>query len=154
MSSQFIKLYHLLVLLVILTIGESWKGKGWTGMPVVARLPAACLTSTTIALSCMFPFINPAFAANSNGAIASTASGTSKVTYKSGKSPVGLPAVKTDSKKDITFLRCMSNCKTDCQKPGEGLAKLDCIQDCQDQCCNSYEQCSFKINSNGLGNGI
>ena len=27
----------------------------------------------------------------------------------------------------------------------EGVARLDCQQDCQDQCCNSYEQCSFKV---------
>jgi hypothetical protein len=27
----------------------------------------------------------------------------------------------------------------------EGNARLDCQQDCQDQCCNSYEQCSFKV---------
>ena len=42
-------------------------------------------------------------------------------------------------------MRCLSNCKSECQKPKDGLAALDCNQDCQDQCCESYEQCSFKI---------
>ena len=67
--------------------------------------------------------------------------------YKSGKNPVppNPPDSKEGTKKDSSFLRAMSNCKSTCQKPGEGLAKLDCLQDCQDQCCNSYEQCSFKI---------
>lgn len=75
--------------------------------------------------------------------------------YKSGKNPSSSSSSdsKVGTKKDIDFLRCMSNCKSDCQKPGEGLAKNDCIQDCQDQCCNSYEQCSFKIKIN-TGNSI
>ena len=52
---------------------------------------------------------------------------------------------KTGTKKETKFLRCMSNCKSECQKPRDGLASLDCNQDCQDQCCESYEQCSFKV---------
>lgn len=78
---------------------------------------------------------------------------SSPVIYRSGKAPEGLPVAKTDSKKDYGFLRCMSNCKAQCLKPSEGLAKLDCAQDCQDQCCNSYEQCSFKITTN-IGGGL
>jgi hypothetical protein len=73
---------------------------------------------------------------------------SSTILYKSGKSPEGLPIKKSDSKKDITFLRCISDCKTKCQLPGQGIGKVDCIQDCQDQCCNSYEQCSYKIKIN------
>eukprot|EP01038_Epipyxis_sp_PR26KG_P010717 gene10717-14390_t len=77
------------------------------------------------------------------------------LTYKTGKNPVGLyPSdSKVGSKKDTTFLRCMSNCKSTCQRPNEGLAKNDCVQDCQDQCCDSYEQCSFKIKCTS-GNSI
>lgn len=89
-----------------------------------------------------------------HAAIETSPSTASAVIYKTGKSPEGLSTSPADSRKDKTFLRCMSNCKTDCQKPGEGPAKLDCVQDCQDQCCNSYEQCSFKIKSSTLGNGI
>ena len=75
--------------------------------------------------------------------------------YKSGKSPTGPNKndPKLGSKKEPSFLRCVSNCKSDCQKPGEGLAKNDCVADCQDQCCSSYEQCSFKIKSSA-GNSI
>lgn len=75
--------------------------------------------------------------------------------YRSGKNPNANQKKdsKEGTKKDIGFLRCMSQCKSDCQLPGEGLAKTDCVQDCQDQCCNSYEQCSFKIKINS-GNSI
>ena len=75
--------------------------------------------------------------------------------YKSGKSPSGPNKndPKLGTKKEPSFLRCVSNCKSDCQKPGEGLAKNDCVADCQDQCCSSYEQCSFKIKSSA-GNSI
>ena len=77
------------------------------------------------------------------------------LTYKSGKSPTAANPndPKQGTKKEPSFLRCVSNCKSDCQKPGEGLAKNDCVSDCQDQCCASYEQCSFKIKSSA-GNSI
>ena len=81
-------------------------------------------------------------------------------TYKSGKAPYIDGEQNKDkdkstagTKKDTSFLRAMSDCKTKCQQPGEGLAKNDCVQDCQDQVCNSYEQCSFKIKSTA-GNAI
>ena len=71
------------------------------------------------------------------------------VIYKSGKTPEKFknkdPNDKKGTRKEGAFLRCLSNCKSDCQKPRDGLAPLDCNQDCQDQCCESYEQCSFKI---------
>lgn len=73
--------------------------------------------------------------------------------YKSGKNPdpsASNSDSKTGTRKDTNFLRCMSNCKADCQKPGEGLAKIDCVQDCQDQCCTTYEQCSFKIKASSF----
>ena len=75
--------------------------------------------------------------------------------YRSGKNPDAQSNKdsKVGTKKDINFLRCMSNCKSQCQLPGEGLVKTDCVQDCQDQCCDSYEQCSFKIKIN-TGNSI
>lgn len=75
--------------------------------------------------------------------------------WKSGKNPrpVNPSDPKVGSKKDSSFLKCLSSCKQDCQKPSAGLAKGDCVQDCQDQCCTTYEQCSFKIKSN-TGNEI
>ena len=85
---------------------------------------------------------------------------TKPMIFKSGKTPYveGQNREKdskdtTGTKKDITFLRCMSNCKTRCQQPSEGPAKIDCVQDCQDQCCFTYEQCSFKVKTN-IGNTI
>ena len=85
------------------------------------------------------PFVPSSFAAEPSSAIV----------YKSGKSPIGKVAEKSESKKDISFLRCMSNCKAKCQLPGEGPAKGDCVLDCQDQCCDSYEQCSFRVKTTG-----
>jgi hypothetical protein len=73
--------------------------------------------------------------------------------FKSGKNPNQAPDSKVGTRKDTKFLRCMSDCKSKCQLPGAGLAKTDCVQDCQDQCCESYEQCSFKIKINS-GNSI
>ena len=91
-------------------------------------------------------------------------SGAQTFIYKTGKAPYLVSTGSSDSatskddkypgsKKDSSFLRSMSNCKTRCQQPGEGLAKNDCVQDCQDQTCNSYEQCSFRIKST-MGNAI
>ena len=73
--------------------------------------------------------------------------GAKPLYYKSGKNPVPLDPnnPKVGSKKDSSFLRALSSCKQDCQRPGEGMAKQDCLQDCQDQCCTTYEQCTFKV---------
>ena len=105
------------------------------------------LGATVLSLVVGFGFVHPiemVSAADSGPG----SSGTS-ITYKSGKTPDKIKnsdsSNKKGTRKETSFLRCMSNCKSDCQKPGEGLAKSDCNQDCQDQCCASYEQCSFKI---------
>jgi len=122
-------------------------------------LHSTAYISTIVAVSLMFELssIPPAFSTEQGKQSAATT-----MIYKSGKTPQavggssksGSPGdSKVGSRKDIDFLRCMSNCKSSCQRPGEGLAKGDCVQDCQDQCCNSYEQCSFKIkinNSNSI----
>ena len=43
------------------------------------------------------------------------------IVYKSGKFPIGQAKSTSDpkagTKKDVPFLRCVSNCKTDCQDP-------------------------------------
>ena len=69
--------------------------------------------------------------------------------YVSGRSinPPNKDDPKAGTKKDIKFLRCLSSCKSKCQLPSAGLAedRYDCVQDCQDICCESYEQCSFKL---------
>ena len=110
-----------------------------------------CLSSTLLGFSLQLPVdIQPVFAASPQTYI-----------YKSGKAPylaTGKPPDTKDDKavggkKETNFLRALSNCKTRCQQPGEGLAKGDCVQDCQDQTCNSYEQCSFRIKAS-MGNAI
>lgn len=106
------------------------------------KLPAVLITASILS----FGFMDKAIAAETK---------TPVLTYKSGKSPTGVNQndPKKGTKKEPSFLKCVSNCKSDCQKPGEGLAKNDCVSDCQDQCCSSYEQCSFKIKSSS-GNSI
>ena len=115
---------------------------------VTSKVASAFLCSSAL-ISSMYP-MSPSIATQSVSMI-----------YKSGKTPIPVTGSqaqassdsKVGTKKETKFLRCMSTCKSDCQQPGEGLAKTDCVQDCQDQCCSSYEQCSFKIKSTS-GNQI
>ena len=74
------------------------------------------------------------------------------LTGKAPKVPGQKPKDKGDysgTKKDPSFLRSLSDCKSQCENtPGpDGLArsKEDCLSDCQDICCTTYEQCTFAI---------
>lgn len=53
------------------------------------------------------------------------------------------------TRRDPDFLRSISDCRSQCQSaPGpDGLAntKEDCLSECQDICCKTYEQCTFNI---------
>ena len=75
--------------------------------------------------------------------------------WKTGKSPQ-IPGQKTKDKsdtkgtrKDPSFLRSIADCKGKCENsPGpDGLAKssTECLSECQDICCTTYEQCTFAI---------
>mmetsp|Transcript_29300 Transcript_29300/g.41931 ORF Transcript_29300/g.41931 Transcript_29300/m.41931 type:complete len:196 (+) Transcript_29300:47-634(+) len=75
--------------------------------------------------------------------------------YYTGKQPV-IPGTKPrekgdvkGSKKDPQFLLSLSQCKSQCEtrsNPNSELkSKEDCLSECQDICCNSYEQCTFAI---------
>ena len=75
--------------------------------------------------------------------------------YKTGKAPK-VPGEKPQSKedtkgtrKDPSFLRSIAGCKSACltMPDGAGLAKSqsDCLSECQDICCTTYEQCTFAI---------
>lgn len=85
----------------------------------------------------------------------STVEGGSKTIYKSGKTPIvpgAKPKDKSDVKgtrKDPDFLRSVADCRNACQNtPGsDGYArsKEDCLSECQDICCRTYEQCTFDI---------
>ncbi len=55
---------------------------------------------------------------------------------------------RTGTKKDIKYLRCLSNCTSDCKKPGASIDTSDnqsCLEQCQDQCCETYEQCTYQL---------
>jgi hypothetical protein len=89
------------------------------------------------------------------GTFASSAPATDSIVYLTGKSPKvpgEKPKDKSDTKgtkRDSNFLRSISDCKSQCeQKLGpDGYArnKEDCLSDCQDVCCTTYEQCTFNI---------
>ena len=68
----------------------------------------------------------------------------------SGKSDINRKdlADKTGTKKDTKFLRCLSNCVSDCQKPTGGQPKDrdECLLECQEGCCTTYEQCTCTLN--------
>eukprot|EP00591_Stephanopyxis_turris_P000949 CAMPEP_0195521056 /NCGR_PEP_ID=MMETSP0794_2-20130614/17864_1 /TAXON_ID=515487 /ORGANISM="Stephanopyxis turris, Strain CCMP 815" /LENGTH=164 /DNA_ID=CAMNT_0040650517 /DNA_START=179 /DNA_END=673 /DNA_ORIENTATION=- len=53
------------------------------------------------------------------------------------------------TKKDPNFLRSISDCKSQCENTpgpdGYSRAKEDCLSDCQDICCSTYQQCTFSI---------
>jgi hypothetical protein len=70
--------------------------------------------------------------------------------FKTGKNPVPNKDKedRKGTKKDRKYLKCLSSCKAECELPTGGLAtqRVDCVQDCRDQCCETYEQCSYKIN--------
>jgi hypothetical protein len=78
-----------------------------------------------------------------------------KTVYLTGKAPKvpgQKPKDKSDTsgtRKDPKFLRSLSDCKSRCETipTSEGLArsKEDCLSECQDICCASYEQCTFGI---------
>lgn len=54
---------------------------------------------------------------------------------------------RTGTKRDSGYLRCLSDCATECRKPGQGLSREneDCLELCQDYCCQTYEQCTYLL---------
>jgi hypothetical protein len=53
------------------------------------------------------------------------------------------------TRKDPNFLRSISDCKSQCENSAgpDGLArsKETCLSECQDICCQTYQQCTFGI---------
>jgi hypothetical protein len=85
------------------------------------------------------------------GAATSPANAAEATTvYKSGKTPIvpgQKPKDKNDAKgtkKDPDFLRSIADCRSQCQSSngsdGYAKAKEDCLSECQDICCTTYEQ--------------
>jgi len=81
--------------------------------------------------------------------------GQSATIWMSGKPPKvpgQKPKDKNDlsgTRKDPSFLRSISSCKSQCENSvgpdGFARSKEECLSDCQDICCTTYEQCSFAI---------
>jgi hypothetical protein len=70
--------------------------------------------------------------------------------YRSGKAPI-VPGQKPKDKKDVKgtrkdpdFLRSIADCRSQCQSgtgsDGYAKSKEDCLSECQDICCTTYEQ--------------
>jgi hypothetical protein len=94
---------------------------------------------------------------NSHPTAAATAASAEKgpTIWQSGKAPQ-VPGQKPKDKNDVkgtrkdpSFLRSISDCKSQCENTSSntGLAKSkeDCLSECQDICCTTYEQCTFAI---------
>ena len=111
-----------------------------------------CLLGGAATVATTTTVVNPAEA---NAAEVAAATGATK--YISGKPPQigGKPAPKSSSgdlkgtKKDPDFLRSIADCRSQCQATAgpDGLSKSkeDCLSECQDICCKTYEQCTFNI---------
>jgi len=118
-------------------------------LPAVQQLSAIAMATTMGVLFLGTP--TPAFATDGQEAGDKAAT----LVFKSGKNPVRNvdKEDKTGTKTDKKFLKCLSGCKSTCEQPtgGPAVQRVDCIQDCQDQCCDSYEQCSYKIKIGSSG---
>ena len=96
--------------------------------------------------------------AGSLGAISVTpkqAVAAEDIVWKTGRTPQ-IPGQKPKdkevtkgTKKDPGFLRSISDCKSKCENSygPDGLARTstECLSECQDICCTTYEQCTFAI---------
>ena len=51
------------------------------------------------------------------------------------------------TKKDPNFLKCLNDCVPRCLGPPGSVMKerADCLLECQDECCATYEQCTATI---------
>jgi hypothetical protein len=74
------------------------------------------------------------------------------ITGKPPRVPGAKPKDKNDvggTRKDPSFLRSIADCKNKCENvpAADGLSKSkeECLSECQDICCTTYEQCTFAI---------
>jgi hypothetical protein len=85
--------------------------------------------------------------------LAAVLNDSQRTIYITGKPPI-LPGESSQSKsnnsntqgtrKDPNFLRSISDCKSQCELQGT-KSKEECLSECQDICCKTYEQCTFAI---------
>ena len=95
---------------------------------------------------------NVAALPQSSLAAENTSGDTIWLTGKSPMVPGQKPRDKNDvkgTKRDPNFLRSISDCKSKCENTlgpdGLSRSKEDCLSECQDICCTTYEQCTFAI---------
>mmetsp|Transcript_38390 Transcript_38390/g.46863 ORF Transcript_38390/g.46863 Transcript_38390/m.46863 type:complete len:178 (+) Transcript_38390:42-575(+) len=115
------------------------------------RNPSRRSLFTSAAAAALLPFLSPpaAVLAADGG---NSAPATVWISGKSPKVPGAKPKDKSDvtgTKKDPSFLRSVSDCRNQCESTygpdGYARSKEDCLSDCQDICCKTYEQCTFNI---------
>jgi len=109
---------------------------------VGAALAAICIGASVL------PPPDAASAAES----ADSSSATIWMTGKPPRVPGKKPKDKGDvsgTRKDPSFLRSLSDCKAQCENvvgpDGYAKSKEECLSECQDICCTTYEQCTFGI---------
>jgi len=65
--------------------------------------------------------------------------------WLSGKSDPLRPTTKgkpEGTKKDPRYLSCLNDCVPRCQGSSGGKERSDCFDECQDECCFTYQQCT------------
>ncbi|GMI61974.1 hypothetical protein ScalyP_jg8229 [Parmales sp. scaly parma] len=115
---------------------------------------AVALTFTTGVSRRNFLIVSNSIAASLSFPSLSGADSSPPKLFVSGKNPLGKPKDPSETKgtrKDPGFLSSLSNCKNQCQSASNSVtleiskSKMDCLQECQDVCCKTYEQCTFAI---------
>uniref|UniRef100_A0A7S2V8U6 SREBP regulating gene protein n=1 Tax=Entomoneis paludosa TaxID=265537 RepID=A0A7S2V8U6_9STRA len=110
------------------------------------------LSRRKVIFSCLASVALAAGVTRPTAALAEEEKKTVYLTGKAPRVPGQKPKDKSDTsgtRKDPSFLRSISDCKSQCEnKTGpDGLyrSKEDCLSECQDICCTTYEQCTFGI---------
>ena len=114
---------------------------------LLRSIVAATTAASTVVSSSILTIAAPPVAR------ASTTDGdTIWLTGKSPKVPDQKPKDKNDvggTRKDPKFFRSLADCKNQSENSlgADGYAKTkeDCLSECQDICCMTYEQCTFPI---------
>lgn len=123
---------------------------------VVRRIVGASLGALWFPLALLASSPLPCSAAAAAAPSTTAPDGGQATVWLSGKPP-RVPGAKpkdpndtSGTRKDPRFLRSISDCKNQCENSGAGSdgfskTKEECLSECQDVCCTTYEQCTFAI---------